>query len=57
LETGNLGLLTPEMLEIPNDAFTDVKEFVAYGMSLPAMQEFLLLSPGEYAGAPPNFVE
>ena len=57
LETGNLGLLTPEMLEIPNDAFTDVKEFVAYGMSLPAMQEFLLLSPGKLAGAPPNFVD
>jgi len=57
LETGNLGLLTPEMLEIPNDAFTDVKEFVAYGMSLPAMQEFLLLSPGVLAGAPPNFVD
>jgi len=57
LETGDLGLLTPEMLEIPNDAFTDVKEFVAYGMSLPAMQEFLLLSPGKLAGAPPNFVD
>lgn len=55
LETGDLGLLTPEMLEIPNDAFTDVKEFVAYGMSLPAMQEFLLLSPGVLAGAPPTF--
>ena len=57
LESGDLGLLTPEMLEIPNDAFTDVKEFVAYGMSLPAMQEFLLLSPGKLAGAPPNFVD
>ena len=57
LESGNLGLLTPEMLEIPNEAFTDVKEFVAYGMSLPAMQEFLLLSPGKLAGAPPNFVD
>jgi len=57
LETGNLGLLTPEMLEIPNDAFTDVKEFVAYGMSLPAMQEFLLLSPGKLAGTSPNFVD
>ena len=56
LETGNLGLLTPEMLEIPNDAFTDVKEFVAYGLSMPAMQEFLLLSPGEYAGTPPGFI-
>jgi hypothetical protein len=57
LESGDLGLLTPEMLEIPNEAFTDVKEFVAYGMSLPAMQEFLLLSPGKLAGAPPNFVD
>jgi hypothetical protein len=57
LDSGNLGLLTPEMLEIPNDAFTDVKEFIAYGMSLPAMQEFLLLSPGKLAGAPPNFVD
>jgi len=57
LESGDLGLLTTEMLEIPNDAFTDVKEFVAYGMSLPAMQEFLLLSPGKLAGAPSNFVD
>jgi hypothetical protein len=57
LETGNLGLLTPEMLDIPDDAFTDIKEFVAYGLSMPAMQDFLLLSPGEYAGAPPNFVD
>jgi len=56
LETGNLGLLTPEMLDIPDDAFTDIKEFVAYGLSMPAMQEFLLLSPGEYAGTPPGFI-
>jgi hypothetical protein len=28
------------------DAFTDIKEFIAYGMSQPAMQEFLLQAPG-----------
>jgi hypothetical protein len=28
------------------EAFTDIKEFVAYGMSNPAMQEFLLQAPG-----------
>jgi hypothetical protein len=31
-------------------AFTDMKEFVAYGMSNPAMQEFLLQAPGEVTG-------
>jgi hypothetical protein len=52
----DLGQLTPEMLDIPEDAFTDIKEFVAYGLSLPAMQEFLLLAPGEYAGEAPGFI-
>ena len=60
LESGNLGILTEDMLAIPDDAFTDVKEFVAYGMSLPAMQEFLLITPGNpeitYAGEPVNFI-
>jgi hypothetical protein len=28
------------------EAFTDIKEFIAYGMSNPAMQEFLLQAPG-----------
>jgi len=56
LLSDNLGLLTQDMLDIPEDAFTDIKEFVAYGLSLPAMQEFLLLSPGEYAGVPPGFI-
>jgi hypothetical protein len=31
-------------------AFTDIKEFIAYGMSQPAMQEFLLQAPGMYSG-------
>jgi hypothetical protein len=52
----DLGQLTPEMLDIPEDAFTDIKEFVAYGLSLPAMQDFLLLAPGEYAGEAPRFI-
>jgi hypothetical protein len=52
----DLGQLTPEMLDIPDDAFTDIKEFVSYGLSLPAMQDFLLLAPGEYAGEAPGFI-
>lgn len=60
LESGNLGILTEDMLAIPDEAFTDVKEFVAYGMSLPAMQEFLLITPGNpeitYAGEPVDFI-
>ncbi len=60
LESGNLGILTEDMLAIPDDAFTDVKEFVAYGMSLPAMQEFLLITPGNpeitYSGEPVDFI-
>jgi hypothetical protein len=52
----DLGQLTPEMLDIPDDAFTDIKEFVAYGLSLPAMQDFLLLAPGEYGGEAPGFI-
>lgn len=39
------------------EAFTDVKEFVAYGMSNPAMQEFLLQAPGTYAGAKASFFD
>lgn len=31
-------------------AFTDMKEFIAYGMSNPAMQEFLLQAPGMVTG-------
>ena len=52
----DLGQLTPEMLDIPEEAFTDIKEFVAYGLSLPAMQDFLLLAPGEYGGEAPGFI-
>lgn len=37
------------------EAFTDIKEFVAYGMSNPAMQEFLLQAPGMYYGEKLNF--
>jgi ASC-1-like (ASCH) protein len=33
------------------NAFGDLKEFVAYGMSSPALQEFLMQLPGMYAGA------
>jgi hypothetical protein len=50
------GMLLPEMEAIPYVAFTDVKEFVAYGLSLPVMQDFLLAAPGEYAGEAPGFV-
>jgi len=61
LESGNLGVLTEDMLNIPDDAFTDIKEFVAYGMSLPAMQEFLIITPGNpeltYAGEAPGFID
>jgi hypothetical protein len=61
LESGNLGVLTQDMLNIPDEAFTDIKEFVAYGMSLPAMQEFLIITPGNkeltYAGEAPGFID
>jgi hypothetical protein len=50
------GMLLPEMEAIPYIAFTDVKEFVAYGLSLPVMQDFLLFAPGEYAGEAPGFI-
>jgi hypothetical protein len=50
------GMLLPEMEAIPYVAFTDVKEFVAYGLSLPVMQDFLLAAPGEYAGEAPGFI-
>jgi hypothetical protein len=50
------GMLLPEMEAIPYVAFTDVKEFVAYGLSLPVMQDFLLFAPGEYAGEAPGFI-
>lgn len=33
-------------------AFTDLKEFVAYGMSQPEMQEFLLQVPGDIKNVP-----
>ena len=56
LLSGDLGLLTQDMLDIPEEAFTDIKEFVAYGMSLSAMQEFLLITPGAYAGEETGFV-
>jgi hypothetical protein len=49
------------MLDIPDEAFTDIKEFIAYGMSLPAMQEFLIMTPGNpdiaYAGEAPGFID
>ncbi len=38
-------------------AFTDIKEFIAYGMSQPAMQEFLLQAPGMYSGAKSSWVD
>jgi hypothetical protein len=49
-------MLPPQMLKLPKEAFTDVKEFVAYGLSLPLMQDFLLLAPGEYGGEAPGFI-
>lgn len=39
------------------NAFTDIKEFVAYGMSQPAMQEFLLQAPGMYLGPRTSFFD
>jgi hypothetical protein len=61
LESGELGMLTVAMLDIPDEAFTDIKEFIAYGMSLPAMQEFLIMTPGNpeiaYAGEAPGFID
>jgi hypothetical protein len=50
------GMLTNEMLAIPYVAFTDIKEFVAYGLTTPAMQEFLALAPGEYFGEKPGVI-
>jgi hypothetical protein len=50
------GMLLPEMEAIPYVAFTDVKEFVAYGLSLPEMQDFLLTVSGKYAGEAPGFI-
>jgi hypothetical protein len=49
-------MLPTQMLKLPKEAFTDVKEFVAYGLSLPLMQDFLLLAPGEYGGEAPGFI-
>jgi len=50
------GMLSNEMLAIPYVAFEDIKEFVAYGLSLPAMQDFLMLAPGEYIGEKQNVI-
>jgi len=55
-ELADAGMLPPQMLKIPKEAFTDLREFVAYGLSLPLMQDFLLLAPGEYAGEAPGFI-
>jgi hypothetical protein len=38
-------------------AFTDIKEFIAYGMSNPAMQEFLLQSPGQIIGIQSTIID
>jgi len=38
-------------------AFTDIKEFIAYGMSNPAMQEFLLQSPGQVIGIQSTIID
>ena len=50
------GMLDNGMLAIPYNAFTDIKEFVAYGLTTPAMQEFLALAPGFYAGEKQNVI-
>jgi hypothetical protein len=55
-ELADAGMLPPQMLKIPQEAFTDLREFVAYGLSLPLMQDFLLLAPGKYAGEAPGFI-
>jgi hypothetical protein len=39
------------------EAFTDIKEFIAYGMSNPAMQEFLLQSPGQVIGIQSTIID
>jgi hypothetical protein len=39
------------------NAFTDIKEFIAYGMSNPAMQEFLLQSPGQIVGIQSTIID
>jgi len=44
------GGLTPSMLQIPDIAFTNLKEFVAYGMTMPAMQKFLNSIDGRITG-------
>jgi hypothetical protein len=38
-------------------AFTDIKEFIAYGMSNPAMQEFLLQAPGQISGVQSTIID
>jgi hypothetical protein len=38
------------MLQIPDIAFTNLKEFVAYGMTMPAMQKFLNSIDGRITG-------
>jgi len=48
--SGDRTVLTDDMLDIPTDAFDDIKEFVTYGMTFPPMQDFLLLTEGIYAG-------
>ena len=48
--SGDRTVLTDDMLDIPTDAFDDIKEFVTYGMTFPPMQNFLLLTEGMYAG-------
>lgn len=50
LISGDRTVLTDDMLDIPTDAFDDIKEFVTYGMTFPPMQSFLLLTEGIYAG-------
>jgi hypothetical protein len=46
-----LGIAYDRVLALEKaDAFDDIKEFVAYGMSHPDMQEFLMQTKGVYAG-------
>jgi len=46
-----LGIADDRVLALEKaGAFDDIKEFVAYGMSHPDMQEFLMQTKGKYAG-------
>jgi hypothetical protein len=50
------GMLDDRMLVFEKgDAFSDLKEFIAYGLSNEVMHEFLLQAPGLFAGKATNY--